>query len=787
MTLRIRPAAVVLATVAAAAGVALTATPAGAVSPDVVISQVYGGGGNSGATFTSDFIELVNRGSAPVDLSGWSVQYASATGTSYQVTALTGSVAPGAHLLIQEAAGAGGTTPLPSPDVTGSIAMAAASGKVALASSTAALGCGTACASAAGVRDFVGYGTANDFEGAAAPGLSNTTADLRAGGGSTDTDNNAADFIPGAPDPHGGEGTPPPPPPSRAIHDIQGAAHRSPFTGTAVSTTGVVTAVRGNGFWIEDRAPDADPATSEGLFVFTGKAPSVHSGDSVAVAGTVSEFRPGGSPTNLSTTELTGPTVTVTGTGAALPAPVQVGAGGRVAPPVARADAPGDVEAAPFDPAAHALDFYESMEGMRVRLASAVAVGPTNTFGELPVVPAGTADPRTVRGGVLYSYADPNADRLILAPALAPVPTANVGDTLPGPVIGILDYDFANWNLDVLATPARTAGPIQPEVTRRQRPLELAIATYNVENLAPTDPPAKFDRLAAGLVRNLSAPDIVSLEEIQDNSGAVDDGTVAANVTLDKLVAAISAAGGPVYRYREIDPLNDTTGGQPGGNIRVAFLFRADRGLSFVDRPGGDATTPVAVTRDRSGRAQLTVSPGLVDPGNAAWTASRRPLVAQFRFRGRDVIVVGCHFTSKGGDQPLMGRFQPPARASETQRHQQARAVRGFVDQVRAADARAAVVVLGDLNDFEFSPTADLLVGDGYLTDLPRTLPVAERYSYVFQGNSQVLDHILVSAALARAFYQYDIVHINAEFADQASDHDPQVVRFPLFPLFGLG
>ncbi len=206
-----------------------------------------------------------------------------------------------------------------------------------------------------------------------------------------------------------------------------------------------------------------------------------------------------------------------------------------------------------------------------------------------------------------------------------------------------------------------------------------------------------------------------------------------------------------------------------------------------MDRPGGDATTPVGVTRDRSGRAQLTVSPGLVDPGNAAWTASRRPLVAQFRFRGRDVIVVGCHFTSKGGDQPLMGRFQPPARASETQRHQQARAVRGFVDQVRAADARAAVVVLGDLNDFEFSPTADLLVGDGYLTDLPRTLPVAERYSYVFQGNSQVLDHILVSAALARAFYQYDIVHINAEFADQASDHDPQVVRFPLFPLFGLG
>src|SRR2546421_6289878 len=135
MTLRIRPAAVLLATAAVAAGVALTATPAGAASPDVVISQVYGGGGNSGATYTNDFIELANRGTAPVDLSGWSVQYASAAGTSYQVTALTGSVAPGAHYLVQEAQGTGGTTPLPTPDATGTIAMAAGSGKVAVVTS----------------------------------------------------------------------------------------------------------------------------------------------------------------------------------------------------------------------------------------------------------------------------------------------------------------------------------------------------------------------------------------------------------------------------------------------------------------------------------------------------------------------------------------------------------------------------------------------------------------------------------------------------------------------------
>jgi uncharacterized protein len=788
MSLRTRTTIALLGTAAVAAAVALVATPAGAASPDVVISQVYGGGGNSGATYTNDFVELYNRGTATVDLAGWSVQYASAAGTSWQVTPLSGSIAAGAHYLVQEAAGAGGTTPLPAPDATGSIAMSATAGKIALTTQATALGCGATCSTNAAVRDFVGYGTANDFEGAAAPGLSNTTSDSRAGGGTVDTDNNAADFTAGAPNPVNSGGAPPPPPPAEAIHDIQGAGHRSPLVGKTVSTTGVVTAVARNGFWIQDPHPDADPATSEGIHVFTGKVPTVARGDAVTVVGTVSEFRPGGAATNLSTTELDAPTVTVTAGGVPVPAPVVVGGTGVSAPTQPRTDAPGDIEAsATFDPAHNALDFYESMEGMLVELDSPQAVGPTSSFGELPVLPAGTTDvTRTARGGVLYSYGTPNPQRLILASTLAPVPDVNVGDTLPGPVVGVLDYNFANWMVDVLAAPGVQSGGIQPETTRRQLPLELAVATYNVENLAPTDPQDKFDRLAAGLVQNLASPDIVSLEEIQDNSGAADDGTVAANLTLDKLVAAITAAGGPAYQYREIDPLNDTTGGQPGGNIRVAFLFRTDRGVSFVDRPGGDATTAVGVTRVR-GHAELTVSPGLIDPTNAgAWTASRRPLVGEFTYLGRRLIVVGNHFISKGQDQPLMGRFQPPARDSEAQRHLQAQAVRGFVDQLRAAEPNAAVVVLGDLNDFEFSQTADLLVGDGSLVDLPRTLPAPERYSYVFEGNSQVLDHILISSSLAHQLYQYDVVHINSEFANQTSDHDPQVVRFPLFPLFGL-
>ncbi len=127
------------------------------------------------------------------------MQYASSTGTTWQVTALSGSLAPGQYYLVQEAAGSGGTTPLPTPDATGSIAMSATNGKVALVSSTTAL---SGSCPTVGVVDFIGFGSANCFEGvAAAPVLSNTSAALRAAGGCTDTDDNSADFATGAPAP----------------------------------------------------------------------------------------------------------------------------------------------------------------------------------------------------------------------------------------------------------------------------------------------------------------------------------------------------------------------------------------------------------------------------------------------------------------------------------------------------------------------------------------------------------------------------------------------------------
>lgn len=165
----------------------------------VVISQVYGGGGNSGATYTHDFVEIFNAGSTAVSLSGWSVQYASASGSSWAVTNLSGSLQPGQYHLVRMAQGAGGTVALPTPDTLGSTAMASASGKVALVSSTTALS--GSVPSSGSLVDLVGYGTVSAAEGSAAPTLSNSTANARAANGCTDTDNNANDFAAGAPTP----------------------------------------------------------------------------------------------------------------------------------------------------------------------------------------------------------------------------------------------------------------------------------------------------------------------------------------------------------------------------------------------------------------------------------------------------------------------------------------------------------------------------------------------------------------------------------------------------------
>ncbi len=903
----------------------LLVQPAGAVSPNLVISQVYGGGGNTGAQYTHDYVEIFNRGASPASTAGWSLQYASATGTGFfsaNVTELPSiTLAPGQYALVQEGAGAGNGVALPTPDHVDPtpILMSATAGKVVLVNEAAGLACngssGQPCSPAdlAKIVDLVGYGTANFFEGAsAAPGLSNTTAAFRAGAGCVDTDSNSADFAAAAPSPRNtssaastcGDSAPavasttpangavavpvnssitidfsenvdvtgawfsiscgssgphtaiasggplsftldpdtdfvqgelctvtvvaaqvadqdaidPPdtmaadhafsfttfaPPP--AIAEIQGAAHISPKNGQGVSgVEGIVTARRtagGRGVWIQDPTPDADDATSDAVFVFVNAAPVAQIGDLVQVSGTVSEFRGGGDPDNLTITQITSSNadVAILSSGNAVPAPTVLGVGGRTPPTeVIDDDNAGNVETAgTFDPAGDAIDFYESLEGMILQVNNGAVVGPTRSFGEITLLPdQGTwaTGLRTPRGGILLGgYVDLNPERITvddeilrdLAPLPRPaksMPDMNVGDDLTSAVVGPLDYSFSNYKIQATTTPTFVSGGILREVAVAPKQKEVTAATFNVENLAGTDPQAKYDHLAGLIVNNLRSPDIIGIEEVQDDDG-VAGGTsstvVDATTGWTRLVSAIQAAGGPLYQYRQIDPVDDQEGGAPGGNIRVGFLFRTDRGVKFVDRPGGSPTTETTVV-GKPHAPELSASPGRIGTSSPAFDATRKPLVGEFKIKNKPYFVVVNHFSSKGEDQPLFGPSQPPTRFSEVARHGQAQVVNDFVDQILARDKNARVIVLGDINDFEFSETVNILEG-GVLTTLLETLPAPERYSYVFEGNSQVLDQFLVSnRGMMRLKPVYDVVHVNSEFADaiQASDHEPSVMRF---------
>lgn len=570
------------------------------------------------------------------------------------------------------------------------------------------------------------------------------------------------------------------------IHDIQGTTRTSPLAGQKVTdVAGIVTGVRtygsSKGFWFQDPNADDNPATSEGVFVFTSTAPKVAVGDSVTVSGTVSEYVPGGASSgNQSLTEITKPTVTVVSSGNAVPAATVVDAKSVPDDYTAAGDtaASGSINGLTLEPTKYALDYYESLEGMSVQVSDTRVVTATDPYTELWV----TVKPRehtNRRGGTVYgSYTSQNTSRLQIQSlgAVADFPTANVGDELAGTTAGPLDYNqFGGYTLVANQLGTLEKGGLERETTQKQSRGELAVATYNVENLDPGD--STFEAHASAIVNNLQSPDIVSLEEIQDNNGAKDDGTVAADQTVHKLIDAIVAAGGPTYDWRSIDPVNDKDGGEPGGNIRQVFLFNPER-VSFTDRAGGDSTTAVGVTKVY-GKAQLTASPGRVDPANAAWTSSRKPLAGEFVFRGKTVFVIANHLNSKGGDQGLTAQYQPPTRSSEIQRHAQATAVHSFVDEILKTQKNADVITLGDINDFEFSDTTKILEGDGELWSAIKSLPKSERYTYDYQGNSQVLDQILVSPSIRRGCdFEYDSVHINSEFSDQISDHDPQVLRF---------
>lgn len=564
------------------------------------------------------------------------------------------------------------------------------------------------------------------------------------------------------------------------IADVQGASHFSPLTGQTASTIGIVTAITSNGFWIQDATPDDDARTSDGIFVFTSRAPGagIVAGAEVRVTGLVTEFFPNSDTSaELSLTEISiGSTGSVQLTGnVGTIAPTLVGVGGLLPP----TENYGDDDNL-FDPATEGLDFWESLEGMLVTLNDAIASGPSDTNGfndsEVFVTLDGAASGLTPNGGVIASAGDFNPERIAVQEdnrTLNNDFVANVGDRL-GDVTGVVNYVRGGY-YELLATSAFavTPGAIARETSTQLAAADdqLTLASYNAENLAFNNPQAKFDEIAQQIVDGLRSPDIIALQEVQDDSGSSNNGIVTSDATLQKLIAAIADAGGPTYAFAYVLPVNNQDGGQTGGNIRQVFLYNVDR-VQLADATVGGSTDSVTITDD-FGEADLSVSVGRIAATDSAFDHSRKPLVAEFIFNGESVFVINNHFNSKIGDDPLFGGNQPPIEGTETQRKAQAKIVADFVAQILAIDPDANVAVVGDLNDFGFSDSVGKLEDAG-LANLSDLLPANERYDYVFQGNSQQLDHILVSANLGEEA-AFDILHVNSEFAVQTSDHDPLV------------
>ncbi|MEL6224412.1 MAG: endonuclease/exonuclease/phosphatase family protein [Cyanobacteria bacterium J06627_8] len=606
------------------------------------------------------------------------------------------------------------------------------------------------------------------------------------------------------------------------ISDIQGAGHVSPLVGEAVETAGIVTAVAFNGFYLQDPVGDGDDETSDGIFVFTGGAPTVAVGDEVEVGGTVSEFIPGGAGTgNLSITQIASDTVSVVSSDNALPEAVIIGQSGRLQSnttvisedelPVNLQEAADD-EANTFDPENDAIDFFESLEGQLVTIEDAVAVSPTRVFSAfsaeaftVPNLGAVSDDPLNSRGGIpLASGADNTGDQnpervqIQFDPTISgegTPPALNVGDQL-GDVTGVVGYSFGNFEVNVTEpVTVSTPGGLEQEVTSLVGTEDkLTVASYNVLNLTSTiaveddvtDPDAtQRSLLAEQIVTNLGSPDIIALQEIQDNDGQNGGDNVPvsdATQTLQDLVDAIADAGGPTYEFFDVyaDPGADETtipqGGIPGGNIRNAFLYNPER----VDLEGIEALTPSALT-----------DAGVSNPD--AFAGTRIPLVGTFSFNDETISVVNNHLTSRFGSTPVFGGPQPFVQAGEAEREAQTLALNEYVDSVLATDENANIVVAGDLNTFEFTDDlAEILPGTGDEQVLTNLISQAEAdgdaYTFIFDGNSQVLDHAFVTDSLLDSA-EFDVVHVNNDFTRDdnaivfsdvlsASDHEPIVASF---------
>ncbi len=782
----------------------------------VVISQVYGGGGNSGATWRNDFIELLNTRSSAENIGGWSVQYASAMGGTWQVTAIpANTVLPaGRYFLVQQAAGTGGTTALPTPDVIGTMAMSGSAGKVALVRNATALSGATP--STTSVADAIGYGpTATSGEGSPTPVLSNTTAALRKAAGCTDTQNNSADFDLGAPLPRnaataavvcagsGGGGATPT---DLAIYTLQGSGATSPVAGQWVRTTGVVTKLAQGGFFIQDLVGDGNGATSDGIFVLADPAgfSAAQPGNLVRVTGRVTEFASGAGTAATPLTELTAVSlVELQGTGQTI-APTALSL------PLAAGDS------------------FERYEGMLVQINQTLTVQQNfflARFGQVTVGAGGRHETPTNRhrpgsAQALDLAALQARSRLLLDDGSAqqnpnPTPYAGAdglpraGDTL-GPVTGVIDFGLATSAAAGLGLYRihPTAGVVFAASNPRPASApavggNLRVASMNVLNFFTTfttggtadgatgqvcslgsDASAAFCRGANSLdeflrqrdkiVKALAGlnADVVGLMEIQNN------GITAAQNLVDALNAQVGAGTYAVVP----DP---AAAGSTGTDaIKVAMIYKPAR----LARVGGSASDTDAVN-------------------------NRPPLAQTFAAaNGERFTLVVNHLKSKGscpasGADRDNGDGQGCWNATRLQQAQRLRTV--FVPQLQGTSGSPDVLLIGDLNAYGQEDPIHDLTSNGFVDQMGRFNTLA--YSYVFDGTAGRLDHGISSASLSSRVAGARYWHIDADESSaqdynrefkqpacttcapdpydgmlpfRASDHDPAVIGLHLYKTF---
>ncbi|MGX9844036.1 endonuclease/exonuclease/phosphatase family protein [Streptococcus iniae] len=560
------------------------------------------------------------------------------------------------------------------------------------------------------------------------------------------------------------------------IGQIQGTSHQSPYEKKNVTVKQVVVTYIDDSthFYVQDIQGDGNIATSDGIRIFTQNLkPQVKVGDVLTISGLVEEYFGRGyqdlKKTDLTMTQIKAKSILKTGE-TSVPAPLVLGKDRKA--PVDIIDNDGLKQ---FDPQEDAIDYWESMEGMLVAVDNAKIVGPSKNS-EIYVLPGDTTRTLNNLGGVSLRPTAYNTD---LIPILFKKgkQIIKAGDFYTGRLTGPVSYSYGNYKVvvdGIKGMPTLNDGQLKPEKTHLPKdPSKLSIASYNIENFSANPKSTKnekVNRIAESFINDLNSPDIIGLIEVQDNNGPTNDGTTDASQSAQRLIDAIKALGGPIYRYVDIAPENNADGGEPGGNIRTGFLYQPDR-VSLSEKAKGGAND--AVSWENGG---LNFSVGRIDPTNAIWKDVRKSLAAEFIFQGNKVVVVANHLNSKRGDNALYGRIQPVAFKSEERRHELAKVLAQFAKE--GSRQQANIVMLGDYNDFEFTKTIQL-IEEGDMANLVSRHDWSDRYSYFYQGNNQSLDNMLVSTNLLGR-YAFDMVHVNSPFMEahgRASDHDPLLLQ----------